>query len=671
MTGKEAGNDSKIRWVLYRLSCMSLAEIVYRVWVSIKILLEKRGFLLALNVPLPDVSPRPENWIHEPVTIESNDYCNAARKIMSDHINVFSLKGVKIGDSYQWNTDPLSGMTSPLVFGKTLDYRNASLVGNIKFLWEPNRHLHLVTLAQAYYLSCDESCLDTISSQLDSWFEQCPYPSGPNWSSALESGIRLINWSIVWQLTGGIDSTIFKGVKGEKFLHRWLTSIYQHMYFIHGHLSKYSSANNHLMGEITGLFVGTIAWPYWDKTEAWRIKAKRILEKEALLQNEPDGVNKEQAVGYQQYVMDFMIIAALAGRSNGINFQDRYWKRIEVMMEFIASIMDVGGNIPMIGDADDGSVTCLSQESNFCQYHSLLATGALLFNRGDFKQKAGRLDDKTKWLMGDQAAHTFNSIIMDENTRLPVRQAFSKGGYYILGSNFEKDNEIRIITDTGPLGYQKIAAHGHADALAFTLSVGGHEFLVDPGTFSYHTQKKWRDYFRGTSAHNTVRVDGQDQSVSGGNFMWLRHANAWCTDFQTGVDMDYFCGGHDGYTRLADPLIHKRELRLDKHSSVLSVEDTLECSSNHSIERLWHFAEDCEITLENGRIKAEKEGISVIIDVEGGNSEPIIMRGDGSAPGGWVSRHFDVKCPSTTVVWRNKIKASVRLETEISCIFPQ
>ena len=76
--------------------------------------------------------------------------------------------------------------------------------------------------------------------------------------------------------------------------------------------------------------------------------------------------------------------------------------------------------------------------------------------------------------------------------RLPVRRAFPEGGYYILGSDFETPREIRIVADAGPLGYREIAAHGHADALSFTLSVAGRELLVDPGTYAYHTQAAWR-----------------------------------------------------------------------------------------------------------------------------------------------------------------------------------
>ena len=70
-------------------------------------------------------------------------------------------------------------------------------------LWEPNRHLELVCLAQAWQLTSDMRYLEGIGTLLESWFVQCPYGLGPNWSSALEAGIRLINWSIALMPGGG------------------------------------------------------------------------------------------------------------------------------------------------------------------------------------------------------------------------------------------------------------------------------------------------------------------------------------------------------------------------------------------------------------------------------------------------------------------------------------
>src|SRR5262249_56564995 len=110
-------------------------------------------------------------------------------------------------------------------------------------------------------------------------------------------------------------------------------------------------------------------------------------------------------------------------------------------------------------------------------------------------------------------------------TRLPLRQTFPEGGAYVLGCEFDTAREIRLVADAGALGYRSIAAHGHADALAFTLSAGGREFLVDPGTYAYHTQGAWRQYFRRTSARHTGRIDGEEQAVQGGNFSRLTKAD--------------------------------------------------------------------------------------------------------------------------------------------------
>ena len=79
----------------------------------------------------------------------------------------------------RWNRDPKTGIEAPLDFGKQLDYRDARRVGDIKYLWEPNRHLHLVTLAQAYALTRRRRATrDALRAHLESWFEACPFRMG-------------------------------------------------------------------------------------------------------------------------------------------------------------------------------------------------------------------------------------------------------------------------------------------------------------------------------------------------------------------------------------------------------------------------------------------------------------------------------------------------------------
>ncbi|MEX2162794.1 MAG: alginate lyase family protein [Sulfuricaulis sp.] len=666
MTSKLDSRSTMV-WYWTRLRRMSPSEIGYRIRVKCASLLQKMGIGTAGTVPQQILSKSVVDFIGSGHGSQTQPYIDAADKILQGKLRIFALKHV-FGHFPQWNQDPKTGTVAPLVFSKSLDYRNESLVGDIKYLWELNRHLHLVTLAQAYRLSKDQRYLDGLQSHLASWFDQCPYLRGPNWTSSLELAIRLINWSIAWQLIGGIDSLMFSGDAGKKFRERWLATIYQHMHFIRRYYSRFSSANNHLIGEAAGVFIGSITWPYWNDTQDWGSEAQAILEREVLLQNTPDGVNREQAISYQQFVLDFLIIAALAGQANNCKFPNTYWKRIEAMLEFLASIMDAGGHVPMIGDADDGYVTHLSQEPGFCPYRSLLATGAVLFGRGDFKAKSAALDDKTRWLLGDRAEPDFNALRPDPNS-LPIRRAFPEGGYYILGADFETEREIKLIVDAGPLGYLSLAAHGHADALSLTLSVGGREFLIDPGTYAYHTSKAWRDYFRGTSAHNTVVVDGQDQSVIGGNFMWAHHAQAKCEAWEPGENQDRFVGEHTGYQRLSDPVTHRRSIVFDKRARVIEIEDNLLCRDEHVAETHWNVAETCEVSLErDGSVLAVNGKHKIRLISDGRDAKVELRRGEEDLIGGWVSRRFDVKSATTTVVWRSRIFGDTQLQSRIEIL---
>jgi hypothetical protein len=325
--------------------------------------------------------------------------------------------------------------------------------------------------------------------------------------------------------------------------------------------------------------------------------------------------------------------------------------------------MDSGGHVPLFGDSDDGYVVRLAQAEGFCPFRSLLATGAVLFRRGDFKRKAGVMDDKSRWLLGATADAQFEALDAQKSA-LPARQQFPDGGYYVLGADLGGADEIRVVADAGPLGYRSIAAHGHADALSLTLSVGGKEFFIDPGTYAYHTHGRWRQYFRGTSAHNTVRVDGVDQSEPGGNFMWLKHARAGCSLWLSSAGKDTFEGWHTGYLRLEDPVKHRRLIELDKRERQLVVEDTLEMSEEHDIELFFHCSEHCQVeAVPNGYVIG-RDGLSVALVLpEGGKSE--VLRGSVAPIGGWVSRAFDTRQPAPTIVWRARLGGRAVLRSEM------
>jgi hypothetical protein len=644
---------------------MSLPEVGYRFLQKAGAKAEEYGVGAVRRVPAPDLSRHAEAFVLPDADVPPEPYIAAAERLLDGRMSVFDREYV-FGEVPEWNRDPKSGRVAPLVFGKRLDYRDERLVGDIKFLWEINRHLDLVVLAQAYRLTGDRAYLAGLQRFLESWLTQCPYALGPNWTSALELAIRLINWSIAWQLIGGAESPMFRWDE-TGLRERWLGAIYRHMHFIQGNFSRFSSANNHLIGEAAGLYVATLTWPLWPATQRWRRRARRELVREALQQNAEDGVNREQAIAYQQFVLDFLLLAGLAGRANGDDFPVGYWRRLEHMLEFLAGVMDVAGNVPMIGDADDGYVVRLSREERFCPYRSLLASGAAIYGRADFKTKARVFDDKSAWLLGTKARLKFEAL--PEASPDAFRRAFPEGGYFVLGRRLNEPEEIRIVCDAGPLGYRSIAAHGHADALAFTLSIAGHEFLIDPGTYAYHTERRWRDYFRGTAAHNTLRLDGENQSVIGGPFLWTRHARVHAGAWRTDELSDRLMAWHDGYTRLSDPVRHARELVFDKVTGTLEVEDVLECRGRHRVECFWNFAEGVNVALDgDGGICAEKDGHELRLhSYYPMRTHAALYRGDEARPAGWVSRRFGAKQPAATVVWSCEISGTTRLRARLEC----
>jgi hypothetical protein len=655
---------SSLAWKWNRLRCMTPAEVGHRVAKAAAMRFERWG-IGAFEVPAPDLSRRAKPWIRADAGLDASVYIAAAERVAAGRLDVFALEDVDLGTPPRWNRDPKTGIEAPLAFGKQLDYRDPKVVGDIKYLWEPSRHLQLVTLAQAYAITRDERYAKALRVQLESWLEQCPFRMGAHWASSLEAGLRLVNWALAWQLLGGVDATVFAGPEGEAFRARWLTSVYQHAEFICGHLSLHSSANNHLIGELAGVFTAAAAWPHWRRSEHWLEKARALLEREALLQNAPDGVNREQAVSYQQFELDLLLLPFVAAQANGIVLSEEYRERMQAMLEYLASIMDVGGNLPMFGDADDGYVVRLDPRRDFCRYRSLLAAGAVLFGRPEFKAKAGALDDKTRWLFGAEAERAFGAIDASRAS-LPVKRAFPEGGYYILGCDFETPREVRLVADAGPLGYREIAAHGHADALSFTLSIGGREMLVDPGTFAYHTEGAWRAYFRGTAAHNTVRIDGADQSRPGGNFMWLRKARAACSVWRTGEDEDVFEGAHDGYRALADPVTHRRRITLDKRSRRIVVEDFLDMRGEHTVEIFFHCHEGCEVREVPGGFDVARDGIVLRLRWPlAAAGESRLLCGCVAPIAGWVSRRFDRKQPCPTLAWRARLSGRTHLATEL------
>ena len=581
-----------------------------------------------------------------------------ADHICRNRLNLFDLEAHDLGPVVDWNYEYKANKKSSMGFSSAIDYRDYEVTGDCKFVWELSRHPHLVILGRAYRLTGERRYAEKVAEHLDSWIEQCPYGTGMNWRSPLELAIRLINW--VWAL----ELIRPAGLIDEGRERRLMPAVHHHLHEISRKYSRFSSANNHLIGEAAGVFIGSSYFAQFRQSARWREASRRILAEEILNQTYSDGGTREQAMGYHLFVLEFLALCGLVARNTGQEFPAAYWDRLERMFEFVAGFVEGGGTVPMFGDCDDGYVLDLGGRENPAA--AWLPVGAVLFGRADFKALSGGFSESAFWLLGSGGHESYTGIEGPSGEDWLRSRAFPESGYYLLQSGRHMSSDaISVSFDCGDLGFGPIAAHGHADALSFTLRAFGRDVFVDPGTYDYFSYGSWRDYFRSTRAHNTVVVDGCDQSEMLGPFLWGGRARSRCLRWEPTPGGGTVTGEHDGYGRVTPPVIHTRTITLDSELGEVRVVDQLAGAGRHTADFCLHLAEDCSLqplSETHYEVNCGKEGIVVELD---GRLAVHALCGAEDPIGGWVSRGYHRKQPATTLIghceWRDGIELVTRI----------
>ena len=116
----------------------------------------------------------------------------------------FPLLAVEIetGSHIDWRRDYQHDKKSGTAYFRRIPYLDFTAVGDHKFIWELNRHQHLILLAQAYLFTEDERYTREIFQEIRTWLEQNPFQRGINWTSALEVAFRALSWMWVYHFVG-------------------------------------------------------------------------------------------------------------------------------------------------------------------------------------------------------------------------------------------------------------------------------------------------------------------------------------------------------------------------------------------------------------------------------------------------------------------------------------
>ena len=570
----------------------------------------------------------------------------------ADDICSHRLVGQDMGEDIDWSADPH---------------------GDPEWKYCINRHEFLTELGRAYWFTGDEKYTKAFKRILGDWISKNPIPdlgwmlNVPSEQSRmhfmkmgtwrpLTLGIRIYT-SFVPCFYHFIDSPEFT----PEFMIEMLTSMVEHARHTRAYYTRHKSyfnvSPNWGLMESNGLAHMGILFPEFKEAMDWGHEALSRLEEQVRMQVLPDGCHVERAAGYHLVcTFCFLQILDLAQR-NGYRISETYRKNTEKMIDFVMSIMKPHGYFPMLKDGDESDVfgkrasyglwedinnLNMLEDANDLRW--VLKAGARIFDRPDMLYIATNGNEGEKPEIGSIAD--------------------VEGGFYVMRTGWDKEDLYMVYT-CGELGVMdQNCVHGHADALSIDVSGYGETLLIDPGRYIYEGPD--RIWFKGTSAHNTIVVDGKDSSELSDEWMFKTKASSKVECWATTEKFDYVDGWHDGYQRLDDPVTHRRRVCFVKDAGFWLILDELKAVKDHSYDQYFHFGPD--VLLENSEdmtlVGSYPNGAGIIVKpIQAEDLTQESYKGSTDPIQGWVSYDYAVKVPAEVVKYSKKAKADTSYAT--------
>jgi hypothetical protein len=347
------------------------------------------------------------------------------------------------------------------------------------------------------------------------------------------------------------------------FLGRAQASLARQLRFLEHHLET-DLRGNHLIKNIRALLWGG-AFFVGPEAERWSALGRRLLRRELAEQVLPDGCHYERSPAYQCQVLEDLL-ACRAALPAPVPELDAALGR---MAHALALLTHPDGRVAQF---NDGGLSMAPPPALLLATWARLTGGAPASARGPF--------------------------------------ALPDGGYFGL-----KGEDELLVVDCGELGPSYLPGHGHCDLLACEWSTGGRRILVDQGTYQYFADPR-RLASRSTRSHNTVSLDGAEQSDIYGAFRCGRRARPELRAFERRGDGFRFVGSHDGFTRLPGRPRHVRTI--EAAPGRLVIRDRIEGGGSHDARSRLLLHPGCTV---------EVEGSGALI-----RSGPVAVRLEASAP---------------------------------------
>jgi hypothetical protein len=523
---------SRLTWYWHRLRAMSAAEMALHARKKLRQRRDARSLpdwpvvdpaLTNAYPQLPDPAQAPEA-LRQALARDAGD-------ILAGRWKAFGHLDLQVDDPPRWHRDYLAGKdfnTGECAF--RLDHR-ALPGGDIKLIWELSRWHALTRLAMAAHVLGHERAATKCLDWIEDWTRHNPPWRGWNWTSALEAGMRLIQFTWIDALLGAPASgparmgkeTSAVPVAGAPVLGEGARNSIEarlaalrsailppHVWFTWRYQSFGSSANNHLLGELAGLICAVARWPALARWAAPLDALQSCWEREVLAQFAGDGGNREQALNYQLFSWELCWHARTALAASGRAIAEIVEQRFTCAARFFCEIQ--ARKEPWdYGDSDNAFVLPL------------------------FANEATVVQEWHHWMESWKGSVVIPYWVgeLPSAQTLPKRETRYRkqeiNGWWLYPHTCIAICESGLWWlrwDLSRLGYLATAAHGHLDALHLSVWFKGMALIIDPGTGAYYADKELRTWLASRSAHNCPSpVSAEEWPRRLGPFLWAENHN--------------------------------------------------------------------------------------------------------------------------------------------------
>jgi hypothetical protein len=491
-------------------------------------------------------------------------------------LRFFNSQLLEIGTDYDWLTNPETGYRYDpgKHWTKVEDLSREN--GDIKYVWEKSRFSYILSLIR-YDYHFEEDLSEDVFAEIDSWMDANPINQGPNYKCSQEISLRVLNWTMAlyyYSRSEALTEDRFQRIL--YFIYGQLHHVYQNIHF-----SRISVRNNHAITETAMLYLSGLLFPFFKETTTWSKKGKAWLEEELAYQIYEDGTHLQFSANYHRVVIQVVSWAFYLARLHGDSFSPTANQRAKASLEFLYQCQnEEDGYLPNFG-SNDGA---LFFKLNHCAYRDYRPQLNALYYyfAGQHLYENGPWREDVNWFTNGQAP-----VRTDPDFSLEKQGIceFPKGGYY-------------FIRDAANFSFIRCGKYkdrpAQADNLHLDIWVEGKNILRDAGTYKYNTDPKWIRYFNGTSAHNTVMLDGFDQMLKGPRFIWLYWTQAKAGYLRQTADAWVFEGTIEAFGQVAPGITHHRKIINYKEKAQWDVEDVVNHATGHPIHQYWNISPEFE-----------------------------------------------------------------------------